>query len=113
MDPDPEPAFFAIDLQDPNKKLIFLEKFFLLISRYFMHLSVRSSNGAVDRILDYFASSPELHFRSANPCLPHQDLLPLVPCLVIVKKKILTWSSVTVKICAHCTIHLADFPVPF
>jgi hypothetical protein len=27
MDPDPDPAIFVIDLQDANKKLIFVKKF--------------------------------------------------------------------------------------
>jgi hypothetical protein len=31
MDPDPDPAIFGIDLQDTNKKLIFLKKFFCFI----------------------------------------------------------------------------------
>jgi hypothetical protein len=31
MDPDPDPAIFVIDLQDANKKLIFLTKFFCLL----------------------------------------------------------------------------------
>ncbi len=33
MDPDadPDPAIFVIDIQDPNKKLIFYKSFFLLI----------------------------------------------------------------------------------
>ncbi len=30
-DPDPDPAIFGIDLQDANKKLIFLKLFFLLL----------------------------------------------------------------------------------
>jgi hypothetical protein len=31
MDPDPDPAIFVIDLQDANKKLIFLTSFCLLL----------------------------------------------------------------------------------
>jgi hypothetical protein len=33
MDPDadPDPAIFVIDLQDANKKLIFLKRFFFLL----------------------------------------------------------------------------------
>jgi hypothetical protein len=30
MDPDPDPAIFFIDLQDANKKIIVLQKFFCL-----------------------------------------------------------------------------------
>ncbi len=30
-DADPDPAVFVIDLQDANKKLIFLKKFFCLL----------------------------------------------------------------------------------
>jgi hypothetical protein len=31
MDPDPDPAIFAIDLQDASKKLIFQHNFFCLL----------------------------------------------------------------------------------
>jgi hypothetical protein len=31
MDPDPDPAIFIIELQDANKKLMFLTKFFCLL----------------------------------------------------------------------------------
>jgi hypothetical protein len=31
MDPDPDPAFFVIDLQDANKKLGFPPEFFCLL----------------------------------------------------------------------------------
>jgi hypothetical protein len=31
MDSDPDPAIFIIDLQDANKKIIFLNKFFCLL----------------------------------------------------------------------------------
>jgi hypothetical protein len=34
VDPDPDPAMFVIDLQDANKKLIFLE-FFCSLSYFF------------------------------------------------------------------------------
>jgi hypothetical protein len=31
MDPDPDPAIFVIDIQDSNKKQIFLKKFFFIL----------------------------------------------------------------------------------
>jgi hypothetical protein len=37
MDPDPDPAFFVIDRQDANKKLIFL----LFSAPYFLKVHLR------------------------------------------------------------------------
>jgi hypothetical protein len=31
LDPDPDPSIFIINLQDANKKLIFLKKFFFIL----------------------------------------------------------------------------------
>jgi hypothetical protein len=50
-DADPDPAIFIIDLQEANKKLIFLKKFFctLLFKGIFHHFSKIKSQKEVTK----------------------------------------------------------------
>jgi hypothetical protein len=57
MDPDADPAIFVIDLQDANKKLFFVLKFFclLLFEGTFTPFFKKKSQSTLNNFLTIFA----------------------------------------------------------